>query len=262
MPDLGSQLKLARETQNISLEEISASTKISLRYLEALESDRYDLIPGKFFLKAIIKTYARSIGLDEKLIVEKFLAAGIFGDQVKSVPEQPQNSQETKPSSRKNSFYWLLAGIFLALSVLAIALIIISGRQSPASRTKISASPPAIQQEVVQPQIEAPPASEAIASQPASLVLMIEFNAETWLQIYADGVLKAEGIFFPGKTITLEAEKQLLIHTGNAGGFSFSLNNQPGKSFGRSGEVKKNVMITLDNWKDFVQTPGPASAPT
>ena len=71
MASFGEQLRQAREAQNITLQEIAASTKISSRALQALESEQFDQLPGGIFNKGFVRAYARYVGLDE----EKMLAA-------------------------------------------------------------------------------------------------------------------------------------------------------------------------------------------
>ena len=62
----GEQLRLAREARGISLREISEQTRISTRYLEAIEADDYKRLPGGIFNKSFIKAYAKYIGYAEK----------------------------------------------------------------------------------------------------------------------------------------------------------------------------------------------------
>jgi cytoskeleton protein RodZ len=71
LPSFGEQLRQARESQNITLQEIAATTKISSRSLQALESEQFDQLPGGIFNKGFVRAYARYVGLDE----EKMLAA-------------------------------------------------------------------------------------------------------------------------------------------------------------------------------------------
>lgn len=80
MASLGQALREEREGRNISIEEIAASTKIVPRYLEALEDDRLDLMPGEFFVKGIIRTYAQAIGLDPEEVLGRYKAAGLLGE--------------------------------------------------------------------------------------------------------------------------------------------------------------------------------------
>jgi cytoskeleton protein RodZ len=71
----GEQLRQARESQNISLQEIAASTKISSRALQALESEHFDQLPGGIFNKGFVRAYARYVGLDEEKMLEAYMAA-------------------------------------------------------------------------------------------------------------------------------------------------------------------------------------------
>ncbi len=54
-----------RERKGISLEQIASSTKISARYLEAIERSEFDLLPGGVFRTSYIRQYARAIDYDE-----------------------------------------------------------------------------------------------------------------------------------------------------------------------------------------------------
>ena len=70
---IGEQLRLAREEQGMPLREISDQTRISMRYLEAIESDDYKRLPGGIFNRSFVKAYARCIGFDEKQAVESYM---------------------------------------------------------------------------------------------------------------------------------------------------------------------------------------------
>jgi cytoskeletal protein RodZ len=60
-PDLAS----IREAKGISLKQISETTKISVRYLEAIETSQFDRLPGGLFSTSYIRQYARAIDYDE-----------------------------------------------------------------------------------------------------------------------------------------------------------------------------------------------------
>jgi cytoskeleton protein RodZ len=62
---IGEKLRLARETRGIALRDISDQTRISMRYLEAIESDDYRRLPGGIFNRSFIRAYAKSIGYDD-----------------------------------------------------------------------------------------------------------------------------------------------------------------------------------------------------
>src|SRR3977135_433883 len=69
---IGEQLRLAREEQGVPLREISNQTRISMRYLEAIESNNYKLLPGGIFNRSFVKSYARCVGFDETRALEGY----------------------------------------------------------------------------------------------------------------------------------------------------------------------------------------------
>jgi len=73
MSSFGESLKRERELREISLREIADATKISVRYLEALEQNRFDILPGGVFNKGFIRAYATFIGADGDSFVDTYL---------------------------------------------------------------------------------------------------------------------------------------------------------------------------------------------
>ena len=65
-------MRLARETRGIALRDISEQTRISMRYLEAIESDDYRRLPGGIFNRSFIRAYAKQIGYDEQEALEEY----------------------------------------------------------------------------------------------------------------------------------------------------------------------------------------------
>jgi len=64
LPSFGEKLKQEREKRNITLEQISASTKIGTRLLQALEEDKFNQLPGGIFNRGFVRAYSRCVGLD------------------------------------------------------------------------------------------------------------------------------------------------------------------------------------------------------
>lgn len=71
----GQQLRQEREARGIELAAISNSTKIAPRYLLALENNDFSVLPGGILSKGMVRGYARVVGLDESLWIQRFLAA-------------------------------------------------------------------------------------------------------------------------------------------------------------------------------------------
>ena len=69
---IGEKLRLQRETRGIALRDISEQTRISMRYLEAIEADDYRRLPGGIFNRSFIRAYAKFIGYDENDAIEDY----------------------------------------------------------------------------------------------------------------------------------------------------------------------------------------------
>jgi Uncharacterized protein conserved in bacteria len=75
LPTFGEKLRLERERKNITLEQISVSTKIAIRMLRAIEEDNFSQLPGGIFNKGFVRAYARVLGLDEEKTLAEFQKA-------------------------------------------------------------------------------------------------------------------------------------------------------------------------------------------
>ena len=72
MDSPGKHLKQERELRNLSLDEVSKSTRIKKHFIKAIEEDRFDLCPPPFYVKAFLANYARYLGLDPRDILLKY----------------------------------------------------------------------------------------------------------------------------------------------------------------------------------------------
>ena len=115
---IGEQLRLAREERGIPLREISDETRISIRYLEAIESGDFKRLPGGIFNRSFVKAYARCIGYDEKEAVEGYARylrdQGEGADDIITTPYQSKVYTDT-PATRSPVLTVVLAIIILAL---------------------------------------------------------------------------------------------------------------------------------------------------
>ena len=66
---IGARLKKARKGANFSLQDISDRTKISLRFLAAIENDDFSALPGRVYIFGFTRAFARAVGLDEESLV-------------------------------------------------------------------------------------------------------------------------------------------------------------------------------------------------
>ena len=72
MPEIGETLREARMRRRIDMAEVESATKIRAKYLRALESEEWELLPGPTFVKTFLRTYAEYLELDSRLLVEEY----------------------------------------------------------------------------------------------------------------------------------------------------------------------------------------------
>ncbi|MFN8644553.1 MAG: helix-turn-helix transcriptional regulator [Candidatus Binatia bacterium] len=96
--DFGQTLRLARESAGRTLRELADATKLGVRTLEALERNQIDRLPPGIFRRAVVRAYAREIGLDPEDTVKAFLqrhpddlpAPGVTQGPIADVPVRPR----------------------------------------------------------------------------------------------------------------------------------------------------------------------------
>jgi cytoskeleton protein RodZ len=110
----GERLKRERELREVTLEEITSATRIGPRFLEALENEDWEKLPGGVFNRGFVRSVARYLGLDEEAFLAEYDLA--HGTQV---PPTDERSEQRIPSPPK----WLPAAIVLGVLVLLGGLI-------------------------------------------------------------------------------------------------------------------------------------------
>jgi transcriptional regulator with XRE-family HTH domain len=247
MTTIGQEFKRERELRGISLKEIADTTKISIRHLRALEEDRFDLLPEKFFTFGIIREYAKYIGLDEKSAVKAYQDSLQAQEDVEE-ESQKKAAGEAFPIILKN-----IMGIILVLATILAGLALLYFVFLKPDNTE-SIKPPTPPTQVQKKDIVLPPSpGEELEDKTEGLAMEFSFQQEVWISVYADGQPHFTGLKHPGEGFQVQALSEIVLHTGNAGGFSFTLNGKKGKPFGMSGQVVKNIRITPDNMDQFLE---------
>lgn len=91
MDELGQILRQAREKKGLSIEEVNEETRISVRYLEALENGEYHVLPTATHTRGFLRNYARFLELDPEPLIERY-------SQSQTYQPQPVNKQEADPA--------------------------------------------------------------------------------------------------------------------------------------------------------------------
>src|SRR6185436_7695501 len=88
MPTLGEELRHKREQRGITLAEIAEATRIGTRFLKAIETDNYSILPGGIFTRSFIRAYAKQVGMNEDE------AMGLYNEQLSDTKPETNNLSE------------------------------------------------------------------------------------------------------------------------------------------------------------------------
>jgi cytoskeletal protein RodZ len=238
----GSWLRQQREIRNISLREISDNTKIGMRYLEALEEDRFEILPAPIFAKGFLREYAKYVGLDADEVVNFYIAADqrrrLDLDETAPVTQRPPMRSTQRPPL---SLPMLLGG--LALLLLLVAAVWLLGRGGDDGQREV-APPPPIAAPVLEP---VPPPPEAATTEPAvpadSFVVTLTFTAECWVVVVIDGQQPIEELQVAGESMRLQARERVVLTLGNAGAVRVEVNGRPFDLGSTPGQVVRDLVI-------------------
>ena len=250
MAEVSTRLRAAREQAGLTLEDISASTKIKLAQLQALERGEFERLPGEFFTRAFIKTYARELGLpanevlheyEEGRAAERPADASRPAPEVATAPAPKALAQPREPALTPQRAWPAVA--FTALVLLGLFLV---------NRQPQRAAEPGAVSSTGAPEVAAQPAPTSGPAQtvPDTLSMEIAPTAEIWINASADGTRAVYRLVKAGERLRLEARNDLTFRIGNAAAFEYTINGVPGRPLGRSGEVVE-FQINRDNVRTF-----------
>ncbi len=290
LPSFGEKLKLEREKRAITLEQISLSTKIGTRMLQALEEDKFNQLPGGVFNRGFVRAYARHVGLDEDQTIADYLLAS--GDSPRPDPTaaiDEADLAEAPESSPSRPIPWGLVAAVLLLA--GLALLLWNRRQHkrdmPQETTSVESAnvektsvPAAISQTslpgdarahgsvpgAAQPPLPAPvavaagktsPATRVVAevAAPGEFIVAIHAQEESWLSVTVDGKIVTVETLAEGNQRSVHGKSGVVVRAGNVGGLDFFFNGKKLRSQGDYGEVK-----TLTFGPTGLQPPAPSKS--
>ena len=264
MVELGRKLRTAREQAGLSIEAISARTKIGVPALAALEAGAFERLPGDFYTRAFLKTYAREVRLSPDDIVHEFDAARMPAQPIleeaqarvsaRRVRAEPHEWAEdmVEPAAGRHavqlprfgkSNVW--AGAVFAALALMVGMSV--WRQATPNRP---AEPGTVATSGVAEAAPAPAATSGHETAPDKLAVDIRPTAEIWVNARADGATAVYKLLKPGDHVMVEAQNELAFRIGNAAAFTYAINGVPGKSVGGAGEVRE-FTITRANYTTY-----------
>jgi cytoskeleton protein RodZ len=256
--EVSAHLRAARERAGLTIQEVSASTKIRAASIEAMERGNFTALPGEFYTRAFLRTYAAHLGLSPEAILQEYESDP---PQAQPSPRGPAPASHVRTaadaaseSSSPPPWAYVTAVLThptVAIALVAVLLVLAVVKSRPAAT--VPPPPEAVGTTGTTPPATAPAAAGA-PRHDAAETLKMEIQAETavWITGAADGERVLYRLLAPGERVRLEARKQFAFRIGNAAALTYSINGVPGKPLGASGEVR-DVEITRENYRSFAR---------
>ncbi|MBE0539609.1 MAG: DUF4115 domain-containing protein [Ignavibacterium sp.] len=271
------ELRAQREKSGISLQQMAAKTRIDLKFLEAIDQGNFSFLP-ELYVKAFVKQFAKTIGLDENITLKKYEAAKDGRDydpnpqspveEVKqkevrqpesSKPEIPkENTKPTAPlksyvdvqkhkspedESKANNQLMIFGLVGVGLIIIAALLYFFVFHKAD----KIIVEETPIEEVIKQDDqryVEEEPAGQVnddstiIPASSDSLYLTFYAKETTWINVFLDNTRNVEFTLSPNSKHTVAAIREFKATVGNSGGVSLQLNNKAVDFAGRTGSVR------------------------
>jgi transcriptional regulator with XRE-family HTH domain len=248
LASFGEELRREREIRGISLKEISDSTKISKRFLEAIERNDHRTLPAPVFTRGFVREYARYLGLNSDEIVTRYNYAAAGDDRIEKsahlerLVELQTTGREPLPKKGIPPPY---ARIDRSVYVLLIIIVALAGLTWWAVKHKQAIAQAAGFESTVPPKprrtrspAATPKLVTATSEAPQMMRLSIDVTDDSWVTLDADGKTVINDELLHGQHRTVEAKDSFHFRTvGNAAGLRLALNDVPLPPLGRDGQV-------------------------
>jgi len=234
---IGDALREARVRKGLTLKDVEDGTKIRSKYIQALEEDDFEVIPGPTFVKGFLRTYGGFLGLDTDLLVDEYRSRYEPEHELRSLPVRSrQRSVQRLPERRQPNF--LVVGIVALLVVLLLAWV---GWGDPGDE------PAPMQPNVSDATVTVPTTIETAGEVPSelaptttvrttttNLIDLVELTltaseGRCWLEVRqgsAAGEVLYQGTLEKGEKVSKTAMTALWIEVGNPAALTASLNGQ------------------------------------
>jgi hypothetical protein len=274
MESVGQTLREARSRLGLTLEQVSADTRITLRNLRAIEADDLSAISSPFFYRSFVRQFASKVNVAYETI------AAAVQEAVSTMPEPLVPGQgehhvihvsAIKPK-RHRSLRWFRSVISFLVVVAAgtgmhavwqkshanwhILLAQVGGQlhrvkagaEAATLSSRVSSTPTSVQR--------VPSVKSSAYPEPIETGFHVQLSAieRSWLSIVADGREVFNGVLDAPETKALEGHESARIRTGNAGGLRFTFNGKEIGVLGPRGQVR-TVVFTKDNYEVLSSTP-------
>lgn len=250
---VGAQLRAARERAGLTLEDISARTKIKVSFLAALERGQVSALPPGPFARGFVRAYAIEVGLDPNSVLEQLTPPATTPPAASAEP-----AVWPEVAWGRGTVWVAVAAIILLVLALLLRGEDHAGREIDIGNSTGTAGKGATAGQRAAPhQREPGPVEDATRVEPAvataaaaPITFDLRATGEVWVEAVADGRRVAYELLPAGGRRTFRAERTLVLRFGDAAAIEYAINGVRGVPLGRPGEVR-DLRLTPDSVAAF-----------
>lgn len=125
MDSIGDFFKQVRETKGLTVDEVASKTRIRTDFVKALEEGNFAKLPDQVFARGFVRSYARSLGLDEDDAIHRFIqSAGAFYEKQDERERLKVRQAEEERKRRANR-----KAVAIAIGIAILTLVILLSRE-------------------------------------------------------------------------------------------------------------------------------------
>jgi cytoskeletal protein RodZ len=212
MFEIGGSLREARLKRGLTPADVQKAIRIRDRYLQALEEERWELLPGDAYVKGFLRTYADYLGLDGSLYVDEYNSRFARPEEPQLVPER--FARTSGPFAGVGFLRPLVAvGVIVAI-VAAVAAAVAAWQLSGSSGPKQSAPPTTSGHTSTAPHHTTTPKkkhkTKHVSTPLPSRAVLVASRGDSWLWVRsgsASGPTIFEGTLLQGKKLPVSLTK-------------------------------------------------------
>lgn len=256
---LGATLAQVRQDAGLTIEEVSARTRVRATLWRAMENDDFSVCGGDFYARANIREFARVVGVPAADLLAIYEAE--HGDEAPPTAPLFEPDKVPHPDGRRFNWSAAMAGALVLVVALGIGNVVLRDKGGdtttatttvesglgaigpspapggPSSPSSPQPSPAATQ---VAPSTPPPPDSSLVAqaARDSVTVVLAAVNGKSWVSATnAAGKQLFQGVLAPGESRTFVDKTKVRLRLGNAGGVELTVNGQKLGSPGANGQV-------------------------
>jgi cytoskeletal protein RodZ len=203
MFEIGGSLREARLKRGLTPADVQKAIRIRDRYLQALEEERWELLPGDAYVKGFLRTYADYLGLDGNLYVEEYNSRFARPDEPQLVPERFARARTPFAG------VGFLRPLFAVAVIVAIVAAVAAWRLSSSPGNRHGTPPSTSTQTTTASHHTTTAKRKTHKTKPVSAPLprravLVAARGDCWLDIHAgsrNGALIFQGTLMQGKTL-------------------------------------------------------------